>query len=74
MPRGVFAGLFVGIFLMVPGLQIVGAALLAVPMRANIPIAAAMTFLHNPLTTPFFLCAAIDVGNRIGFHADLAAF
>ena len=28
VPRAVFAGLFIGIFLMVPGLQIVGAALL----------------------------------------------
>jgi uncharacterized protein (DUF2062 family) len=74
VPRGVFAGLFVGIFLMVPGLQIVGAALLCVPMRGNIPIAAAMTFLSNPLTTPFFLYAAIDIGSRIGFHADLASF
>jgi len=74
VPRAVFAGLFVGIFLMVPGLQIVGAALLAIPMRANIPIAAAMTFLSNPLTTPFFLYAAIGVGARIGFHTDLAAF
>ena len=71
VPRGVFAGLFVGIFLMVPGLQIVGAALLSIPMRANIPIAAAMTFLSNPATTPFFLVAAIEVGNRMGFHADL---
>ena len=74
VPRAVFAGLFVGIFLMVPGLQIVGAALMAIPMRANIPIAAAMTFLSNPATTPFFLVAAIDVGNRLGFQADLAAF
>ena len=74
VPRGVFAGLFVGIFLMVPGLQIVGAALLSIPMRANIPIAAAMTFLSNPATTPLFLVAAIEVGNRMGFHADLAAF
>ena len=64
VPRAVFAGLFIGIFLMVPGLQIVGAALMAMPMRANIPIAAAMTFLSNPLTTPFFLLAAIDVGDR----------
>lgn len=74
VPRAVFIGLFVGIFLMVPGLQIVGAALLAMPMRANIPIAAAMTFLSNPLTTPFFLYAAIDIGGRIGFHTDLASF
>lgn len=74
VPRAVFAGLFIGIFLMVPGLQIVGAALLSIPMRANIPIAAAMTFLSNPATTPFFLVAAIEVGNRMGFHADLASF
>ena len=74
VPRGVAVGLFVGIFLMVPGLQIVGAALAAAPFRANIPIAAAMTFLSNPATTPLFLVAAINIGNRIGFHADLAAF
>ena len=74
VPAGVAVGLFVGIFLMIPGLQIVGAALLAVPFRANIPIAAAMTFVSNPATTPFFIIAAIDVGNRLGFHADLAAF
>ena len=70
----VFAGLFVGIFLMIPGLQIVGAALLSIPMRANIPIAAAMTFLTNPATTPFFLLASLEVGNRLGFKADLATF
>ena len=74
VPRGVFAGLFVGIFLMIPGLQIVGAALLSIPMRANIPIAAAMTFLSNPATTPFFLIASLEVGSRFGFHADLATF
>jgi uncharacterized protein (DUF2062 family) len=60
VPRGVFAGLFIGIFLMVPGLQIVGAALMCVPLRGNIGIAAAMTFLSNPATTPFFLLAAIE--------------
>ena len=74
VPRGVAVGLFVGIFLMIPGLQIIGAALASAPFRANIPIAAAMTFLSNPATTPFFLVAAINVGNRIGFHADLASF
>jgi uncharacterized protein (DUF2062 family) len=74
VPAGVAVGLFVGILLMIPGLQIVGAALMAVPFRANIPIAAAMTFVSNPATTPFFILAAIEVGNRLGFHADLAAF
>ena len=74
VPAGVAVGLFVGIFLMIPGLQIVGAALMAVPFRANIPIAAGMTFVSNPATTPFFIIAAIGVGNRLGFQADLAAF
>jgi uncharacterized protein (DUF2062 family) len=74
VPRGVAAGLFIGIFLMIPGLQIVGAALLCIPLRGNIPIAAAMTFLSNPATTPFFLIAALALGNKLGFHADLAAF
>jgi uncharacterized protein (DUF2062 family) len=74
VPRGAAIGLFVGIFLMIPGLQIVGAALASAPLRGNIPIAAAMTFLSNPATTPFFLVAAINLGNRMGFHADMATF
>src|SRR5215210_4977050 len=59
VPRGIAAGLFVGIFLMVPGLQIVGAALVSIPLRGNVPLAATMTFLSNPATTPLFLIAAI---------------
>ena len=74
VPRGVAIGLFVGIFLMVPGLQIVGAALVCMPLRGNVAIAAAMTFLSNPATTPFFLFAAFNMGNRLGFHADFTTF
>ena len=74
VPRGVAVGLLVGIFLMIPGLQIIGAALLSVPFRANIPVAAAMTFLSNPATTPFILVASMYVGNSLGFRADLNAF
>jgi hypothetical protein len=74
VPRGVGVGILVGIFLMIPGLQIVGAALMSVPFRANIPIAAAMTFLSNPATTPFILLASIFVGNKLGFHADTSTF
>ena len=73
VPRGVAAGLFIGIFALIPGVQIVGAALLSIPFRANIPVAAAMTFLTNPLTTPFLVAGAIPVGNLFGFHADSAA-
>jgi uncharacterized protein (DUF2062 family) len=74
VPRGVAIGLMVGIFLMIPGLQIIGAAIMCVPLRGNIPIAAAMTFLSNPATTPFILLVSIMIGNWLGFHADLRAF
>jgi uncharacterized protein (DUF2062 family) len=72
VPRGVAVGLFVGIFALIPGVQIVGAALMCVPFRGNIPIAAAMTFLSNPATTPFLLAASIWIGNGLGFHADVS--
>ncbi len=62
VPRGVALGLLVGIFLLIPGVQIVGVALLALPLRANIPLGAAMTFLSMPLTTPFILIASAYVG------------
>jgi uncharacterized protein (DUF2062 family) len=74
VPRGVAIGLFVGIFALIPGIQIVGAALLCVPSRGNIPIAAAMTLLSNPATTPLIIAASICVGDTLGFHADLMGF
>lgn len=70
VPRGVAVGLFVGVFLLIPGVQIIGAAIFSIPLRANIPVAAAMTFLTNPFTTPFLILAAIPVGNLFGFQAD----
>jgi uncharacterized protein len=73
VPRGVAMGLFVGVFFLIPGVQIIGAALFCVPVRGNIPIAAGMTFLTNPFTTPFLIVASIPVGNLLGFHADKAA-
>lgn len=72
VPRGVAVGLLVGIFALIPGIQIVGAALLCVPARGNIPIAAAMTFLSNPATTPLILILAAMIGSFLGFHADTA--
>ncbi|MEK7343006.1 MAG: DUF2062 domain-containing protein [Pseudomonadota bacterium] len=75
VPRGVALGLFVGIFLLIPGVQIAGAALLALPFRANIPVAAAMTFLSNPATTPLILMASVWVGNwLLGRSADASGF
>lgn len=74
VPRGVAIGLLVGIFALIPGIQIVGAALLCVPCRGNIPLAAGMTFLSNPATTPLILAASLYVGSGLGFHADMATF
>lgn len=72
VPRGVALGLLVGIFLLIPGIQIGGAALLALPVRANVPIAVAMTFLSNPATTPFILALSLYVGNALlGRSADV---
>jgi len=74
VPRGVAVGILVGIFALIPGIQIIGAALMCVPVRGNIPLAAAMTFLSNPATTPFIIAASIWLGNHMGFHADLSTF
>lgn len=72
VPRAVALGLFVGIFLMVPGLQVIAAALLCVPLRANVPLAAASTFVATPPTILFlFLPGAAWIGDRLGFHANL---
>jgi len=65
VPRGVALGLLVGIFLLIPGVQIAGVALLALPFRANIPIGAAMTFLSMPATTPFILLGSVYVGESV---------
>lgn len=72
VPRGVAIGLLVGIFALIPGIQMVGAALMCVPGRGNIPIAVAMTFLSNPATTPLILLASVGIGNFLGFRADTA--
>ncbi len=60
VPRGVALGLFSGFIL--PVGQIPLAAFLALPVRANVPIAVLTTFITNPFTFPFWLW----LGNRIG--------
>jgi len=73
VPRGVALGLLVGIFLLIPGLQIAGSALLALPFRANVPLAAAMTFLSNPATTPFILALSYYIGSSmLGRSGDMS--
>ena len=60
VPRGVALGLFAGFI--IPVGQIFLAAFLALPTRANVPLAALTTFLTNPFTLPFWLWLANKVG------------
>ncbi|MGN3973984.1 DUF2062 domain-containing protein [Tsuneonella sp. SYSU-LHT278] len=60
VPRGVALGLFAGFI--VPVGQIFLAAFLALPARANVPLAALVTFVTNPFTLPFWLYVANQVG------------
>ena len=63
VPRGVALGMVTGI--LIPMGQIPASAVLALPLRANIPAAALTTFLTNPLTTPPLWLAAYWVGRKI---------
>nr|WP_280638914.1 DUF2062 domain-containing protein [Sphingomicrobium aestuariivivum] len=74
VPRAVLVGMFIGIFLMVPGLQMFAAAAMSIPIRANIPIAAAITWVSNPATTPVFLIAGLEVGALFGFDTNVDSF
>ncbi len=67
VPRAVALGLLVGILL--PFAQIIFAAILSLPSRANVPIAAVTTFITNPFTTPFIWAASYQVGNAF-LHID----
>ncbi len=60
VPRGVALGLFAGFI--VPVGQIFLASCLALPIRANLAVAALVTFVTNPFTLPVWLFVA----NRIG--------
>jgi len=60
VPRGVALGLFAAFI--IPLGQIFLSAFLALPLRANVPLAALVTFVTNPFTLPFWLVVA----NRIG--------
>lgn len=63
VPRGVALGMFTGI--LIPMGQIPASAVLALPLRANIPAAALTTFLTNPFTTPFLWAGAYWVGRKV---------
>ncbi|MEO7277963.1 MAG: DUF2062 domain-containing protein [Sphingomicrobium sp.] len=60
VPRGVALGLFVGII--IPVLHTVIAALLAIPTKANVAVAAVTTLVINPLTIPAVYYCAYRIG------------
>ncbi|WP_236672109.1 DUF2062 domain-containing protein [Croceicoccus sp. YJ47] len=70
VPRGVALGLFAAFI--VPLGQIFLAAFLALPTRANVPLAAAVTFVTNPFTVPFWVVFANRVGGAL-LRADYYA-
>jgi len=61
VPRGVALGLFVGVI--IPFMHTFIAAVLAIPLRANVAVAAAFTLLINPLTIPPMYYAAYRIGS-----------
>ncbi|WP_309660721.1 DUF2062 domain-containing protein [Sphingomonas sp.] len=61
VPRAVALGLGVGVI--IPIMHVLIAALLAIPLRANVAIAAACTLVINPLTIPPLYYAAYRIGS-----------
>jgi uncharacterized protein (DUF2062 family) len=61
VPRAVALGLGVGVI--IPFMHVIVAALLAIPLRANVAIAAACTLVVNPLTIPPMYYAAYRIGS-----------
>jgi len=61
VPRAVALGLFVGII--IPVMHTAIAAILAIPLRANIAITALFTLVVNPLTIPPLYYAAYRIGS-----------
>jgi hypothetical protein len=60
VPRGVALGLFVAVI--IPLMHTVIAAILAIPARANVAVAAVFTLIVNPLTIPPLYYAAYRIG------------
>jgi uncharacterized protein (DUF2062 family) len=67
VPRGVALGMLVGV--LIPVAQTIFAAIFALPVRANVPVAALTTFVTNPLTTPPIWLFAYWLGSRL-LHYD----
>jgi len=61
VPRGVALGLFVAVI--IPFMHTFIAALLAIPTRANVAVAALFTLAVNPITIPPMYYAAYRIGS-----------
>lgn len=61
VPRGVAVGLFVAVI--IPFMHTLVAALLAIPTRANVAVAALFTLAVNPITIPPMYYAAYRIGS-----------
>ena len=61
VPRGVAIGLFVAVI--IPIMHTAIAAILAIPARANVAVAAAFTLVVNPFTIPPLYYAASRIGS-----------
>ncbi|HEX8445193.1 MAG TPA: DUF2062 domain-containing protein [Sphingomonas sp.] len=71
VPRAIGLGLLVGIFVMIPFVQPLSAALLAIPFRANVPLTAGTTLLSNPVTTPLIVIASLWIASALfGMETD----
>ncbi|MEO5773175.1 MAG: DUF2062 domain-containing protein [Sphingomicrobium sp.] len=60
VPRAVALGLGIGVI--IPFMHMIVAALLAIPLRANVAVAAGFTLFVNPLTIPPLYYAAYRTG------------
>lgn len=65
--RTVAAGVGIGVFFgfLIPVLQIAAAAVVAIALRANLPVAAAATLVSNPFTYAPIGVAAYKVGSAL---------
>jgi uncharacterized protein (DUF2062 family) len=61
VPRGVAVGLFVAV--LIPFMHTFVAAIVAIPARANIAVAALLTLVVNPFTIPPLYLAAYRIGS-----------
>jgi uncharacterized protein (DUF2062 family) len=61
VPRGVAIGLFVAV--LIPFMHTFVAAILAIPARANVAVAALLTLVVNPFTIPPMYIAAYRIGS-----------